>query len=158
PRFRPFYVNVNTTNIALEDDKGRKLMPAGNGGGPSRSDKRQVQNETHVEVTVPLGSLDGSVRKLKALKLPLQFAGPPRMETFAVDKTVDEIKKEPRGGEMTRDGVTVKIGPLELAKNHWTVMVSMEYPADGPEFESFEAWWLNNEISLRSKDGEKTFP
>ena len=76
------------------------------------------------------------------------------MQTFAFDKTLAEIKKDPKLGEMTQEGVTVKVSSLDLANDHWTVLMSSEYPADGPQFESFESWLIFNEMSLKKDSGD----
>ncbi len=160
PRFRPFKLDLSPDEFTIQDDKGRKLTAAsGNGrdGDEPRKDSRAVSSRYYVLFDVPLGSVERSSAKLGLLKLPVKFVGPTRMQTFAFDKTLAEIKKDPKLGEMTQEGVTVKVSNLELAKDHWTALMSSEYPADGPQFESFESWLLFNEMSLVNAQGH-TFP
>ena len=156
PRFRPFRLDLAPDEFVIQDDKGRKLDAPANGrdGDESRKDSRAVSSRYYVLFDVPLGSLERSSAKLGLLKLPIKFVGPTRMETFAFDKTLAEIKKDPKLGEMTPEGVTVKVSNLELAKDHWTMLMSSEYPADGPQFESFESWLIFNEMSLKKDNGD----
>ena len=153
PRFRGFRVDFHRSDILLDDDKDRKYPPEGTVGGTPRESKR-VEEAGFVRFDVMLGSIDRAVLRLKGLKFPLKIVGATRMETFAFDKTL----KDAKGAEITRDGVTVKVSNVQLAGGHWTVVMSLEYPPGGPEFESFESWLIYNELSLRSKDGDKTFP
>ncbi len=159
PRFRPFRLDLVPDEFTIQDDKSRKvaLPDNGRGGDEPRKDSRAVSSRYYVLFDVPLGSLDRSSAKLGLLKLPIKFVGPTRMQTFAFDKSLAEIKKDPKTGEMTQEGVTVKVSNLELAKDHWTALMSLEYPADGPQFESFESWLIFNEMSLKNDKGD-TFP
>jgi hypothetical protein len=156
PRFRPFKLDFGPSDITAEDDKNRKVGPAE--GERQERTSLAVTAEQFVRFEVPLGAVDRSAQKLGQLKGRLTFVGPTRFESFAFDKTLAEIKKDPKAGEMTREGVTVKISSLELEKDHWTMVLALEYPADGPQFESFESWLIRNKILLQSKDGNKTFP
>ncbi len=160
PRFRPFKLDFGPSDITVEDDKGRKVGPVEGERGDNRPEKTSlaVPADLFVRFDVPLGSLERSSLKLGQLKGRLNFVGPTRMESFAFDKTLAEMQKDPKAGEMTREGVTVKVSSMELAKDHWTLVMALEYPADGPQFESFESWLVKNKIMLKSKDGEKTFP
>ncbi|HEX5269993.1 MAG TPA: hypothetical protein VFW33_05880, partial [Gemmataceae bacterium] len=147
PRFRPFRIDLTPEEFTIQDDKGRKLTPPPNGreGDDSRKDSRAVSARYYVLFDVPLGAVERASAKLGLLKMPVKFVGPTRMQTFAFDKTLAEIKKDPKLGEMSQDGVTIKVANLELAKDHWTLLMSSEYPADGPQFESFESWLIFNE-------------
>jgi hypothetical protein len=156
PRFRPFRLDLSPDEFTIQDDKGRKVTPPSNGrdGDEPRKDSRAVASRYYVLFDVPLGGLERSSAKLGTLKLPVKFVGPTRMQTFAFDKTLAEIKKDPKLGEMTQEGVTVKVSNLELAKDHWTLLMSSEYPADGPQFESFESWLIFNEMTLKNDKGD----
>jgi hypothetical protein len=159
PRFRPFKLELTPSEMTVQDDKGRKVALTDNErpGDEPPKDTRAVGSKGFTLFDVPLGSLDRSSPKLGLLKLPVKFVGPTRFDTFAFDKSLAEIKKDSKLGELTQEGVTVKVKNLDLAKDHWTLVMSLEYPADGPEFESFESWLIYNEMSLKNKDGD-VFP
>jgi hypothetical protein len=157
PRFRPFKLEFARGDITVEDDKGRKVGPA-EGEREMEKTTLAVPSESFVRFEVPLGAVDRTAQKLRQMKGRLNLVGPTRMESFAFDKTLAEIQKDPKAGEMTREGVTVKLSNMDLAKDHWSLVMALEYPADGPQFESFESWLVLNKMTLKSKDGEKAFP
>ena len=152
PRFRPFRLDFNPADLIVEDDKKVKVeLPE------AEKEPLAVTSKVFVRFQVPLGALQRSSQKLGLLKGNLKFIGPTRMDSFVFDKTLAEMKKDGLR-EMSQEGVTVKVANLELEKSHWTLVMGLEYPADGPQFESFESWLIFNELALKSKDGEKTFP
>jgi hypothetical protein len=153
PRFRPFRLDFNPAELTVEDDKKVKVeLPE------AEKEPLAVTSKVFVRFQVPLGALQRSSQKLGLLKGNLKFIGPTRMDSFVFDKTLAEMKNDPKAREMSQEGVTVKVANLELEKSHWTLVMGLEYPADGPQFESFESWLIFNELVLKSKDGEKTFP
>jgi hypothetical protein len=153
PRFRPFRLDFNPAELTVEDDKKVKVeLPEG------EKEPLAVTSKVFVRFQVPLGALQRSSQKLGLLKGNLKFIGPTRMDSFVFEKTLAEMKSDPKAREMSQEGVTVKVANLELEKDHWTLVMGLEYPADGPQFESFESWLIFNELALKSKDGEKTFP
>jgi hypothetical protein len=153
PRFRPFRLDFNPADLSVEDEKSRKIeLPE------AEKESLAVTSKAFVLFRVPLGSIQRSSQKLGLLKSPLKFIGPTRMDSFAFDKTLAELQKNPKAREMTQEGVTVGVTNLELPSDHWTLVMSLEYPADGPQFESFESWLIFNELVLKSKEGDKTFP
>jgi hypothetical protein len=154
PRFRPFMLELNPQALAFEDDKNRKLSI----DEEAMKNRLAVTNKVAVTFDVPLPSLQRASAKLGLLQGKVMMIGPTRMDTFAFDSTLAEMAKDPKAASLTRDGVTVKVDKLELVKDHWTLMMALEYPADGPDFESFESWLVYNEIHLKKKNGDETFP
>jgi hypothetical protein len=153
PRFRPFRLDFNPADLTVEDEKSRKIeLPE------AEKESLAVTSKAFVLFRVPLGAIQRSSQKLGLLKSPLKFVGPTRMDSFAFDKTLAELQKNPKAREMTQEGVTVGVTNLELPSDHWTLVMSLEYPADGPQFESFESWLIFNELVLKSKEGDKIFP
>jgi hypothetical protein len=153
PRFRPFRVDWTPADLTVQDDKGNKVAL-----DEGEKQPLGVSHPLFVRFDVPLGNIQRAAPKLKLLKGNLKFIGPTRMDTFTFDKTLADMQKDPKAREISQEGVTVKVSNMELAKDHWTLVMSLEYPADGPQFESFESWLIYNEISLKKKDGEGTFP
>ena len=153
PRFRPFRLDFNPAELTVEDDKKVKVeLPE------AEKEPKGVTSKAFVLFQVPLGALQRSSQKLGLLKGNLKFVGPTRMDSFAFDRTLAEMQKDPKARELSQEGVTVKVANMELEKSHWTLVMGLEYPADGSQFESFESWLIFNELVLKSKDGEKTFP
>jgi hypothetical protein len=157
PRFRPFLVELDPKALSFQDDKKRSLALE-EMEGETEKNKLAVSHRTAVTFDIPLPSLQRASAKLGLLKGNVQMVGPTRMDTFAFKSTLAEMEKDPRARELTQNGVTVKVSKLDLPKDHWTLVMALEYPADGPQFESFESWLVYNEIELRKKDGSGVFP
>ena len=153
PRFRPFILELKPQELSFKDDKGKNLSI-----DQQESDRRAVSNKVAVTFDVPLPALDRATPSLGFLKGAVNLIGPTRMETFDFPSTLAEMVKDPRAREVVREGVTVKVDKLDLAKDHWSLVVALEYPADGPQFESFESWLVHNEMRLRKKGGGEDFP
>jgi hypothetical protein len=117
-----------------------------------------ISNKAAVAFDVPLPSLERKSTKLGLLKGKVILVGPIRMDTFTFDSTLAEMVKDPKKRELKREGITVKVSQLDLARDHWTLVMELDYPAEGPHFESFESWLVYNEISLKKKDDGETFP
>jgi hypothetical protein len=153
PRFRPFRLDFAPSEVTVQDDKGTKIDV-----GEAEKEPLAVANPFFVRFDVPLGSVQRETRKLGLLKGNLKFVGPTRMDSFAFEKTLAEMQKDPKARELTQEGVTVKVAHMDLEKSHWTLVMALEYPADGPQFESFESWLIFNKLSLKSKEGDNNFP
>ncbi len=160
PRFRPFLIEMKPQTFTFKDDKGRdqSVDDENEGRNPNPNNKLAVTSLTAQAFDVPLPSLERTSGKLGLLKGSINMIGPTRMESFEFPATLAEMAKDPKTREVTREGVTVKISRLELEKDHWTLVVGLEYPADGPQFESFESWLVYNEMLLKKKNSEETIP
>lgn len=148
PRFRPFLIDTRPQSLVIKDDKDKLLPTDDEGGG-----KSPIEGPIAMTVEVRLPAPPRSVAKLNLLKGNLRAVLPSKMLEFTFDK-LDVVEKVPQAREVTKDGVTVALKP-SLEKVVWKLEVSLTYPADGPEFESFQSWLLNNEIYLLKDDGQK---
>jgi hypothetical protein len=152
PRFRPFLLNIKPADLHFQDDKNQELSLE------QKENKISVSNKTAVTFDVPWPSLPRSAAKLGRFEGKVFLTASSQMVTFAFESTLAEQLKNPKAREMSRGGTTVKITQLDLAKDHWTVGVEIDYPADSPEFESFESWLIFNEMTLRKKESGEVFP
>jgi hypothetical protein len=154
PRFQPLFIEGQADDLYIEDEKGRTVeLPEPNKGQVSTSKRNAV------EVVVRTNAPQRSASSLKVLKGKLTVSGPSEMLNFTWDKlaTIDSkagYQKKTNKGV----GVTLReLGQMGAAGDRvWTVGLFLEYPADGPKFESFQSWLVNNEIHfVREKDGLK---
>src|SRR5262249_28644759 len=100
----------------------------------------------------PIGKVEGR----------LTAVGPTKMLTFAFD-TLDRLHGAKPGAPLRtlrQEGVTCRVGKVVLAKERWTVHLTLDYPPGGTRLESFQAglWVANNEMALVSEDGKRTLP
>lgn len=152
PRFRPFLVDTRPQSLVVKDDKNKELPVPDEGGG-----KAPVESPYAMTVDIRLPAPPRSVNKLNLLKGQFVVVGPSKMLEFTFD-TLDVLEKDPKAREQTKEGITVKIAKPTFEKIFWKLEVSLEYPPDGPEFESFQSWLVNNEIYLMKNGGKDRFP
>jgi hypothetical protein len=152
PRFQPLLMKTKPDGIDIQDDKGRSVdVPdAGSGQG-------NVAGKSVATIRVGINAPQRSANQLKLFKGTLSAVGPSKTITFTFDKLAKTTPKNPR--KQVVDGVTLFLQDLQTEGQEndvWRVGLRLEYPADGPKFESFQSWIVNNEIYLeKEKDGIK---
>jgi hypothetical protein len=154
PRFRPLFLETQADAIEVRDGKGTVLNGLSSGSGRSAV-TRPLSVETQVRVEAPERPAD----KIGLLKGSLNLMGPSRMLTFTFDD-LDKIgrNKADKARKETQEGVTVHLREFSVAGERWTIGLLLEYPADTPDFESFESWLVNNEIFLEKKSTKERVP
>jgi hypothetical protein len=145
PRFQPFLIETHPNELVVEDSHGHslKIPDAGKGQAP-------VSGRTAMEIEVRLPAVPRSAGKFGLLKGRLAMIGPSKMLTFTIDKLA-------KGEKQKQEGITVTVGELTMDEERWTVGILLDYPGDGPKFESFQSWLVYNRIELEQK-GRKPFP
>ena len=138
PKFRPFFIETRPDSLVIQDDKKHDILPVAQGTG-------RVPVEGHqASVDLRLPAVPRSVNTLALLKGKLALLGPSEWLTF----TFDDLKV----AEQARKGVTARLSKVTLMPDLWTLEMTLDYPASGPTFESFESWLVYNEIYLVKKD------
>src|SRR5439155_712711 len=136
------------TGNVVEDRRRTKEGGKGKGEVGSR-------NFTALRMTVP--APQRSANQIKVFKGKLSAIGPVEMIAVTFDK-LDKIEKKEQARKETVKGVTVHLRELfpeqEGEEPIWRVGLLLEYPADGPKFESFQSFVVRNEIYFeKEKDG-----
>jgi hypothetical protein len=149
PRLQPLFMEIQPDAVEVRDGKGDTLKNLQGGGGRAAIG-RPLSSEAQVRVEAPARPAE----KIGLFQGGLTLLGPSRLLSFTFDNLAKvERGKGDRGPKQTQDGVTVQLREFNPTADLWTVGVLLEYPAVGPEFESFESWLVNNEIFLERKDG-----
>lgn len=154
PSFQPLFIEGQADDLYIEDEKGRTVeLPEPNRGQVSTSKRNAI--EVIVRTTAP----QRNAASLKVLKGKLTVTGPSEVLTFSWDKLA-KIDKKADYQKKTNKGVSVTLRELRqegaAGDQVWTVGLFLEYPPDGPKFESFQSWIVNNEIHfVRERDGLK---
>jgi hypothetical protein len=154
PRFRPLFMETRPDSMVVQDDKGRDVEIPDEGKGMAAIGKR-LATEVMVRVTAP----HRSAIKLGSFKGKLAAMGPTETLTFTFDK-LKKIEKVAEARKETQQGVSLVLREMVPEGQGddpvWRIGLLLEYPADGPKFESFQSWLVNNEIYLlKEKDGIK---
>jgi hypothetical protein len=151
PRFQALLLESRPQGLVIKDNSGHDLRFEDEGGG-----KRAVDGRIATVVELRLPAPARSVKQLGLLKGGMTLVGSSKMLTFEFDTLAKE--KMAKESKRTQDGVTVRLSKLDLAADHWTVQVTLDYPVGGPKFESFQSWVVNNQIYLKKTDGKGQFP
>jgi len=154
PRFQPILLETQPEDLVVQDDKGNAVEVPEAPKGPAPIGRR-LAAQVQMRVDAPRRS----AQQLGLLKGKLRIAGPSEMLTFTFDK-LRKIGNSKEALKESQSGVAVHLHELrtegENEEQIWTIGLLLEYPADGPKFESFQSWLGNNEISLeKEKDGLK---
>jgi hypothetical protein len=152
PRFQPLMMETQPDSLEIQDDKGRTIEVPEAGKGKGAVGRRPV-----VDLQVRIPAPQRSANRLAIFKGKLSTVGPTEMLTFTFDK-LSKIEKAKDEKKETQKGVTIRLRELrpeqEGEEQIWTVGLVLELPSDGPKFESFQSWVVNNEIYLeKEKDG-----
>lgn len=152
PRFQPLFFQAKPDNLEVKDEKGVVLSVPNAGGGRSPPSGRLT-----TDVPIVMESPPRNVNRLGLLKGDFTVVGPSKMLTFTFDKLAKVDRKTPaeRVPTQTQEGVSVKMKQFLTESDLWTITFLLEYPPDGPDFESFESWLVNNDIQLEGKDGKR---
>jgi hypothetical protein len=157
PRFQPLMMKTKVDSLDIQDDKGRSVDTPEAGEGMAPIGQRQSAM-LRLAINAPLRS----AAQLKVFKGKIAAVGPSKMITFRFDKLAKIDPQSER--KEVQDGVALHLRELRSEGQEgdqvWTAGLLLEYPPDGPKFESFQSWLVNNKIYLeREKDGiRQNFP
>jgi hypothetical protein len=158
PRFQPLFMETRPDSLTVLDDKGRAIDIPEDGRGPTA-----IGQPTATNVNIRIPAPQRSAKQLSLFKGQLMVTGPSKMLTFVFDK-LSKIEKAAEAKKETKEGVTVNLRELRseggAGDEVWTVGLLLEYPPDGPKFESFQSWIVNNKIYLEKEQGgiKQQFP
>ncbi|HMF12767.1 MAG TPA: hypothetical protein VKE94_10690, partial [Gemmataceae bacterium] len=151
PRFQPLFLESRPKSLVVTDDAKTQLHADNEPAG-----KVPVNGKIATSLELHLPAPARKSAKLGVLKGSLTLVGPSKMLDFEFDTLAKE--KAAKDPKQTKEGVTVKLRRFDLASDHWTVEVGLDYPDEGPKFESFQSWVVNNKCFLKQADGERRFP
>jgi hypothetical protein len=158
PRFQPLFVETRPDSLIVQDDKGRAIDVPEEGRGPAAIGRPIVKT---IDVRIP--APQRSAKQFGLFKGRLALMGAAKMITFTFDK-LTKIEKAGDAKKETKEGVAVNLRELRSegggGDEVWTVGLLLEYPPDGPKFESFQSWILNNQIYLEREQAgiKQQFP
>lgn len=149
PRLQPLFLQIRPDTLTVQDDKGRAIEIPEEGRGPIPVGRPLART---IDVRIP--APQRSAKQLGVFKGQLAVTGPTKMITVTFDK-LSKIEKAAEARKETKDGVTVSLRELRSegggGDEIWTVGLLLEYPPEGPKFESFQSWLINNQIYLEKE-------
>ncbi len=150
PGFEPLWLQTRPQNLEVRGAAGQpwKVNDLG-------TVKAAVDNKTCLlidDIIVP--APDRPTAKISLLKGSLSAIGPSKMLTFDFG-TLSQLNQAGAARRLTQEQVTVDIRKIIMDTTRYTVQVAVQLPPDTRQFDSFEAWWVNNDMYLLMKDGKR---
>ncbi len=147
PRLRPMLLQIKTDELKIQDDQGRPVEP-------------QVMNESSevvlrpdnpaVEVNLTLNAPDRSAKSLATMKVRADITVPAGLRTFRFPTLDIKDAVVQKQGD-----IAVTLEGTEVDEQVWKVNVVLEYPGEGPAFESYRQGLFNNRLWLQKADGSR---
>jgi hypothetical protein len=146
PRLRPMLLALDTDALVIADDRGQPV-------------EAQVMNESTdvvlrpenpaAEINVNLTAPDRAAKRLARLKVKAEVTIPAGVRLF-------------RFPSLARRDVVLKQGDIKVTHEYtevdeqvWKVNMVLEYPGEGPAFESYRQGLFNNRLWLQKADGSR---
>jgi hypothetical protein len=147
PTFYAFLVENPGKSVTAIDNADKELS-VDEGGG------RLAVQGGGTGLRVRLRDVPRSAKTVKRLEGSFTVVGTPRALDFEFGKLASKKQEE-----VKKNDVTAQLS-FTAGEDLWTATVQLEYPAGGPELESFEAsaWTADIEAALVSLDGKKRLP
>jgi hypothetical protein len=147
PRLRPMLLQIKTDELKIQDDQGRPVEP-------------QVMNESSevvlrpdnpaVEVNLTMNAPDRSAKSLATMKVRADITVPAGLRTFRFPTLDIKDAVVQKQGD-----IAVTLEGTEVDEQVWKVNVVLEYPGEGPAFESYRQGLFNNRLWLQKADGSR---
>lgn len=160
PALEPYYLETRPQKMMLQDDQGKAIVLPASGSSWSAVDGRRVY---FFDVALP--ALPRSAARIGSWSGTLAARGPSRMHEFRFtnaadrDLTLQELYDAkgmlPKTVSAGRNASTCALNTLRLGVRSWTLQIDVKLPPEGPELESFQTWYANNEVLLVHRDGKK---
>lgn len=149
PSLQPLLLETHPRDPRLFDHEGRPVPMTREGSSLVPAD-----GEIALAFDVRLPPLERSVGKIGRFEGKFTAIAPSKMLEFTFDR-LDRLEKDANLRSLTREGVACQISKLVLAKDRWTLQVTLKYPPGGVTLESYQSWVVNNEMALVSADGTR---
>jgi hypothetical protein len=146
PRLRPMLLKLDADELKIRDDRGKEIEP-------------QVMNEAAevvlrpenpaAEINVNLAAPGREARSLAQLKVKAEVTIPAGLRTFRFPNLAARDVAQKIGD------VRITLVSAEVDEQVWKVNVTLEYPGEGPAFESYRQGLFNNRLWLQKADGSR---
>jgi hypothetical protein len=107
------------------------------------------QDNPAAEVNINMEAPDRAARKLSSFKVKGEMTVPASFRTFRFPNLAAKNVRQKQGD------ITLLLEDMEVDEAVWKVHVTLEFPAQGPAFESYRQGLLNNRLWLQKADGSR---
>jgi hypothetical protein len=151
PSLQAFYLETRPQNLRIADDRGQAVAAPDTGHSQAPVDGR-----TALVFDAPLPAIPRATQGLASVEGELTAIVPSKMLqlSFAMVDALHNAAADDPLRTIEREGVTCSITKVTLTSDRWTFQVSLNIPPGDAEFDSFQSWVVNNEMTLRKKDGQ----
>jgi hypothetical protein len=146
PRLRPMLLALDVDELKITDDRGQAVEP-------------QVMNESTdvvlrpenpaAEINVNLAAPDRAAKALARMKVKAEVTVPAGIRLFRFPSLAARDVLQKQGD------IRVQLESTEVDEQVWKVNVVLEYPGEGPAFESYRQGLFNNRLWLQKADGSR---
>ncbi len=146
PRLRPMLLKLNYENLKVTDDRKREVAAQVN----EQSDEVVVRPENpSSEINLNLTAPERDAKDLASLKVKAEMTIPAGVKTFTFPSLAGKNVSSKQGD------VSVTLEDTEVEEQVWKVHVELNYPGEGPAFESYRQGLFNNRLWLQHADGSR---
>ncbi len=151
PGLQPLLLETRPQDMRILDEHKRPVATPDEGSAPAAVDGR-----ISILTEIQLPALPRTDQSIGLFEGRLNVVAPTHMLQFTFEPPTQLARTSAGAAQLqqTREGVTCQIGKVNLAPDHWTVQVILDYPAGNKELESYQSWVVNNELALVSPDGK----
>jgi hypothetical protein len=146
PRLRPMLLALKAEDLKIVDDKGKEIKPT------------VMQESTDVvlrpenpasELNINMAEPERAAQTLGSIKIKAEVTVPAGLRTFRFPSLAAKDVKQKQGD------ITVTLEDNEIDEQVWKVHVNLEFPGEGPAFESYRQGLFNNRLWLQKADGSR---
>jgi hypothetical protein len=147
PRLRPMLLALKADELKIKDDQGKAVEAQVMG---ESTDVVLRPENPAAELNVNLSAPDRGAKKLASFKVKADVTIPAGLRSFRFPTLAVKQSVTQKQGDI---GVTLE--ETEVDEQVWKVNVVLEYPGEGPAFESYRQGLFNNRLWLQKADGSR---
>jgi hypothetical protein len=143
PRLRPMLLALRSEDVEILDDRGTTVLPSVS--EESASVVLRPENPA-AEMNLNMDAPDRQAQRLATLKVKALMTLPAGVRSF---RFADLTKP----GKQSQGDVSVSLDSMSVEEHVWKLRVTLNYPGEGPAFESYRQGLFNNQLWLQGRDG-----
>jgi hypothetical protein len=146
PRLRPMLLKLKADELKVLDDRKKEVKPQ----VAEESDQVVLRPENPAaEVHISLDGPDRAAQKIAQLRVKAEMTIPAGIKVFTFPNLAQQDVT------IKRDDVSVTLQDTEVDEQVWKVHIALNYPGEGPAFESYQQGLFNNRLWLQRADGSR---